>query len=163
MKRLISIALIALMTTIPVLANDGMWLPILLQYLNEKEMQEMGMKITADDIYSINHASMKDAVMLFGGGCTCEVVSNKGLLLTNYHCGYGSIQRHSAIDHDYLTNGFWAKDNSEELPCPGLTTNLMVEMRDVTERINNAVNDKMTQAEREKAIEAESQKIIKEA
>ena len=163
MKRLISIALIALMTTIPVLANDGMWLPILLQYLNEKEMQEMGMKITADDIYSINHASMKDAVMLFGGGCTCEVVSNKGLLLTNYHCGYGSIQRHSAIDHDYLTNGFWAKDISEELPCPGLTTNLMVEMRDVTERINNAVNDKMTQAEREKAIEAESQKIIKEA
>lgn len=162
MKRLISIALIALMTTIPVLANDGMWLPILLQYLNEKEMQEMGMKITADDIYSINHASMKDAVMLFGGGCTCEVVSNKGLLLTNYHCGYGSIQRHSAIDHDYLTNGFWAKDISEELPCPGLTTNLMVEMRDVTERINNAVNDKMTQAEREKAIEAESQKIIKE-
>jgi len=98
---LIAISL-SLFTTIS-RAGEGMWLPLLLSQLNEKEMRDMGMRITAEDIYSINHSSLKDAIMLFGGGCTGELVSNQGLLLTNHHCGYGNIQKHSSLEHDYLT------------------------------------------------------------
>ena len=144
-------------------AKEGMWLPVLLQFLNEKDMKTMGMKISADDIYSINHASLKDAIVIFGGGCTGEVVSNNGLLLTNYHCGYGNIQRHSAIDHDYLTDGFWAKDKSEELSCPGLTVSLLIEMRDVTAQVNSVLKNNMTQAERDSVINNISQQIVDNA
>ena len=114
-------------------AGEGMWIPMLLQY-NEKEMQEMGMKITADDIYSINHSSLKDAIVLFGGGCTGEIVSDQGLLLTNHHCGYDYIQKHSSVEHDYLTNGFWAMNRGEELPCPGLSVIFLREMRHLPPR-----------------------------
>ena len=88
------------------MAGEGMWIPMLLEQLNEKEMTDMGMRITADDIYSINESSMKDAIVLFGRGCTAEIISGEGLLLTNHHCGFGQIQKHSSVEHDYLTDGF---------------------------------------------------------
>ena len=92
-----------------------MWIPVLIEKYNIRIMQENGFKLTAEDIYSINKASMKDAVVLFGGGCTGEFISDKGLILTNHHCGFGSIQNHSTLEHDYLTDGFWASTNEEEL------------------------------------------------
>ena len=143
------------------MAGEGMWIPMLLQY-NEKEMQEMGMRITADDIYSINHSSLKDAIVLFGGGCTGEIVSDYGLLLTNHHCGYGSIQRHSSVEHDYLTDGFWAMDRSQELPCPGMSVTFLREMRDVTSRVLEGVTDDMDEADRQSKIEANIKKITAE-
>lgn len=136
-----------------------MWIPMLLQF-NEKEMQEMGMKITADDIYSINHGSLKDAIVLFGSGCTGEIVSDQGLLFTNHHCGYGYIQRHSSVEHDYLTDGFWAMNFGEELPCPGLTVTILREMRDVTEKVLTGVTDDMPEADRAARIEENITKLI---
>ncbi|MDL2239804.1 S46 family peptidase [Bacteroidales bacterium OttesenSCG-928-L14] len=152
MKKILSILfVIILFNTLQ--AKEGMWLPILLQQLNEKEMQSMGMKISAEDIYSINQASLKDAIVIFGGGCTGEVVSNEGLLFTNYHCGYGNIQRHSSLDHDYLTDGFWAMDRNEELYCPGLTVRFLVRMEEVTNEALVGITDEMSQLEREKLLE----------
>ena len=142
-------------------AGEGMWIPMLLQY-NEKEMQEMGMRITADDIYSINHSSLKDAIVLFGGGCTGEIVSDYGLLFTNHHCGFDWIQKHSSVEHDYLTDGFWAYDRSQELPCPGLTVTILREMRDVTEQVTSNVNDDMDEAERTRLINENIQKLVAE-
>ena len=140
-------------------AGEGMWIPMLLQY-NEKEMQEMGMKITAEDIYSINHSSLKDAIVLFGGGCTGEIVSDYGLLLTNHHCGYDYIQKHSSVEHDYLTNGFWAMNRGEELPCPGLSVIFLREMRDVTEKILFNVTDDMSEKERQAKVDENIKKYI---
>ena len=139
-------------------AGEGMWIPMLLQY-NEKEMQEMGMKITADDIYSINHSSLKDAIVLFGGGCTGEIVSDQGLLLTNHHCGYDYIQKHSSVEHDYLTKGFWAMNRGEELPCPGLSVVFLREMRDVTEKVLTGITVDTPEAERKAKIEENIKKI----
>ena len=138
-----------------------MWIPMLLQY-NKKEMQEMGMRITAEDIYSINHSSLKDAIVLFGGGCTGEIVSDYGLLLTNHHCGYDYIQKHSSVEHDYLTNGFWAMNRSQELPCPGLSVIFLREMRDVTEKVLYNVNDDMDETERQQLINENMKKLIAE-
>ena len=140
-------------------AGEGMWIPMLLQY-NEKEMQEMGMKITAEDIYSINHSSLKDAIVLFGGGCTGEIVSDYGLLLTNHHCGYDYIQKHSSIEHDYLTDGFWAMNRGEELPCPGLSVIFLREMRDVTEKVLNGIDDNMSEADRQAKIDENIKKLV---
>ena len=122
------------LTLTSVCADEGMWLPSLIGS-RIKDMRKKGFRLSADDIYSINKASLKDAVVLFGGGCTGEYVSEQGLLLTNHHCGYGSIQQLSSVEHDYLTNGFWAKSQAEELPVPGLTVRRLVRMEDVTERI----------------------------
>lgn len=158
-KLCVLLTFMVLFPTCLLFAGEGMWIPMLLQF-NEKEMQEMGMKITADDIYSINHGSLKDAIVLFGGGCTGEIVSDRGLLLTNHHCGYGYIQRHSSVAHDYLTDGFWAMNESEELPCPGLTVTILREMRDVTEKVLNGVTDDMGEAERAAKIEENIQKIV---
>lgn len=116
-------------------ANEGMWIPTLLKKYNIEEMQQMGFRLTAEDIYSINQNSMKDAVVLFGGGCTGEMVSNDGLLLTNHHCGYGQIQAHSSVENDYLTNGFWAMSRDEELANPGLTVRFLDRMEDVSEQV----------------------------
>ena len=142
-------------------AGEGMWIPMLLQY-NEKEMQEMGMRITAEDIYSINHSSLKDAIVLFGGGCTGEIVSDYGLLLTNHHCGYDDIQKHSSVEHDYLTNGFWAMNRNEELPCPGLSVIFLREMRDVTDRVLAGTNIDMPEDERQAIINKNMKQVIAE-
>jgi hypothetical protein len=119
-------------------AKEGMWIPTLLQAL-EGDMQAMGMRLSAEDIYSMNHSSLKDAIVHFGGGCTAEMVSSQGLLLTNHHCGYGQIQVHSSVENDYLKDGFWAMSRNEELPNEGLSATFIDQIIDVTERILKAV------------------------
>ena len=160
-KTILTLTAIILFSTI-VRADEGMWIPALLQR-NEAEMQAMGMKITADDIYSINHSSMKDAVVLFGGGCTGEIVSEQGLLLTNHHCGYGWIQRHSTVEHDYLTDGFWAMTMEEELPCPGLTAIMLKNMVDVTDKVLAGVTNETTDEERAEIVKKNIKNIIETA
>jgi len=140
-----------------------MWIPLLLEQLNEKEMQDMGFKLTADDIYSINHSSMKDGIVIFGRGCTGEIVSEQGLLLTNHHCGYGRIQRHSTLEHDYLTDGFWAMNKGEELPNPGLTVTFLVRMEDVTNKMLEGVTDDMTEAARAELLKKNADTLEKTA
>ena len=134
MKRLLLIAVLLMATTFSAVADKGMWLPSLISS-RIKDMKSKGFKLSAEDIYSINKASLKDAVVLFDGGCTGEIVSEKGLLLTNHHCGYDAIQALSSVEHDYLTDGFWAKSIDEELPCPGLKVHILVRMEEVTERL----------------------------
>lgn len=151
-KSTILILVIVVLSRITLLGGEGMWIPMLLQQMNEKEMQEMGMKITAEDIYSINQSSLKDAILLFGRGCTSEIISKDGLLLTNHHCGFGNIQKHSTLEHDYLTDGFWAMNKGEELPNPGLTATLLIEMKDVTDSVLAGVDESMTMKERQSII-----------
>ena len=133
MKRLFP-TLLALLALAPVMADEGMWLPSLISH-RIRDMRSKGFRLTADDIYSINKASMKDAVVLFDGGCTGELVSPEGLLLTNHHCGYDAIQSHSSVEHDYLTRGFWARSRDEELPNKGLNVKFLVRMEEVTDRM----------------------------
>ena len=133
MKRYL-IILLSLLVWLPVKADEGMWLPGLISSRIE-DMRSKGFKLTADDIYSINKASLKDAVVLFDNGCTAELVSNRGLILTNHHCGYDAIQAHSTIEHDYLTYGFWARSLEEELPNEGLNVKFLVRMEEVTDRL----------------------------
>ncbi len=135
MNKKIKILLLLVGLYTSALANEGMWIPSLLKKYNIEEMQKMGFKLTAKDIYDVNNNSMKDAVVLFGKGCTGEMVSDKGLLFTNHHCGYGEIQAHSSVENDYLTNGFWAKNSSEELPNPGLEVRFLERMDDVSEMV----------------------------
>ena len=119
MKRRILLLLGILISLFPLDADEGMWLPVIISQKFD-DMQAHGFKLTPEDIYSVNQASLKDAVMLFGTRCTGELVSPDGLLFTNHHCGYSYIQRHSSVEHDYLKDGFWAMNRSEELPNPGL-------------------------------------------
>ncbi|MBC8320445.1 MAG: S46 family peptidase [Bacteroidetes bacterium] len=158
-KSTILILLIAVFLRTTLIGGEGMWIPMLLQQMNEKEMQEMGMKITAEDIYSINHSSLKDAILLFGRGCTSEIISKDGLLLTNHHCGFGNIQKHSTVEHDYLTDGFWAMNKSEELPNPGLTATLLIEMKKVTDSVLAGVDENMTMKERQIIIKDNIQRV----
>jgi len=133
-------------------ADEGMWIPLLIEKYNIKLMQEKGFKLSAEDIYSVNKVCMKDAVVLFGGGCTGEVISREGLLITNHHCGYGQIMRHSTLEHDYLTNGFWAMSHDEELKCPGLSVTFLKSMKEVTESVLKGVTDEMTGKVRDSLI-----------
>jgi len=165
MNRTIRITLLtALLITLsrPVKADEGMWIPLLLKK-NIERMQQLGWKLSAEDIYSVNKNSLKDAIVRFGRGCTGEVVSPNGLLLTNHHCGYGSIQRHSSLEHDYLTDGFWARSIDEELPNPGLTVTFLVRMEDVTGRALEGVANDVTEEERDARIAKNIQSITKEA
>ncbi len=146
-----------------VYGDEGMWIPALLKKYNEADMKKMGLKISAEDIYSINHSSLKDAIVLFGRGCTGEIISSEGLLLTNHHCGYGSIQSHSTVEHDYLRDGFWAMSKDEELPNPGLTVKFLIRMEDVTDKILPYLNENMTEQERQQKVEELSKAIIEEA
>jgi hypothetical protein len=141
------------------LADEGMWLPSLVGQQKMDEMRKKGLKLSAEDIYSINQASLKDAIVQFGRGCTGVVVSDEGLILTNHHCGFGSIQRHSAIGHDYLTDGFWAMNRAEELSNPGLTVSFLVRMEDVTEKVNAALRPGMNEKERQDSIASVSKAI----
>lgn len=134
-------------------ATEGMWLPQLLSGLNEKEMKGMGMKINASDIYNINKGSLKDAIVSFGGFCTAEVISEQGLLLTNHHCGYDAIQKHSSLQNNFLENGFWAKSGVEELPNPGLFATFIVRIDDVTRAALQDVKPGMNERDRQSAID----------
>jgi len=144
-------------------ADEGMWLPMFVKRLNEVDMQAAGLQLTAEELYSINNSSLKDAIVSFSGFCTGEVISAEGLLLTNHHCGYGAIQDHSTVENDYLTDGFWAMDRSKELENPDLFVDFLIRMEDVTERILAVVNGEMTEAERAQAIDAEMKAIKTEA
>ena len=134
MKKILLSLLTLLAAVATTKADEGMWLPSLISQ-RLADMQSKGFQLTAEDIYSVNQAALKDAIVLFGRGCSGELVSDKGLLLTNHHCGYGQIQYHSSVEHDYLTNGFWAMNQREELPNPGLTVSFLQRMEDVTERV----------------------------
>ncbi|MBQ8774692.1 MAG: S46 family peptidase [Alistipes sp.] len=134
MKRTLLIIALLFATTFSAFADKGMWLPSLISS-RIKDMKSKGFKLSAEDIYSINQASLKDAVVLFDGGCTGEIVSEKGLLLTNHHCGYDAIQALSSVENDYLTNGYWAQSIAEELPCRGLKVDILVRMEEVTDRL----------------------------
>jgi len=168
MKR-IFIIVFALLSTSIVWADEGMWLLSLLNK-NMETMQGMGCKLTAEDIYSVNQACLKDAVVGLGREgrpfrhfCSGELISPKGLLLTNHHCGFSSIQSHSTVEHDYLANGFWAYSLKEELTNPGITASILQRIEDVTDRVNAKLNDKMTEEERAKAIGEVSKAIVEEA
>ncbi|MBR4218651.1 MAG: S46 family peptidase [Bacteroidales bacterium] len=132
-------------------ADEGMWIPMLLKK-NEADMQKKGFKLTAEDVYSINHSSMKDAVVLFGGGCTGEIISSEGLLLTNHHCGYWAINSISTVENNYLHNGFWAKSKEEEIPLKGQKATFLIRMEDVTAAVLEGVTDKMKESERQEII-----------
>ena len=165
MRKRISLLLIGLLVLFnsTLKADEGMWLLPLLNQLNIKQMKQEGLKLSAEDIYSINNSSLKDAIVIFGGGCTGEIISEQGLILTNHHCGYGSIQKHSTPEHDYLKDGFWAKTLEEEIPTPGLSVTFLVRIEDVTDKVNATLNAQMTEPERDKAIEKISDEIAKKA
>ncbi|NNT71846.1 S46 family peptidase [Flavobacterium sp. IMCC34852] len=133
--------------------QGGMWIPSLLKGMNESEMKNLGMKISADDIYSINKSSLKDAVPHFDGGCTAEVISDKGLILTNHHCGYDNIQSHSTVEHDYLTNGFWAYKMEDELPNKDLFVTFIIRIEDVTTKVLEGVTTLASETEKQKKIQ----------
>ncbi len=141
-------------------ADEGMWLPFLVKRLNHADMQKKGLKLTAEEIYSVNNSSLKDAIIQFGNGCTGEIISNQGLILTNHHCGYGKIQEHSTVEHDYLTDGFWAMKQSEELVNPGFFVKFLERIADVTELALKGVNDDMTEDERAAVIRKNRKEII---
>jgi len=138
-------------------ADEGMWVLTLLEKLNIGTMTDMGLKLTAEDIYSVNHSSVKDAIVIFGGGCTAEIVSGKGLLFTNHHCGYGLIQSHSTTEHDYLEDGFWAKSLAEELPNPRLSVTFLIRIEDVTAEVIEALGSLEAQERQEKFREVSEQ------
>lgn len=165
MKQLTIILGLLLLTTF-VRAGEGMWLPLLLKQLNEAEMQSMGMKMTAEDIYSVNKGSLKDAIVHFGGFCTGEIISSQGLLLTNHHCGYGAIQSHTTLQNNYLQNGFWAKSQKDELPNPGLFATFIVRIEDVTaaalKGVTNDMDSRARQSQIDKNLDAIRKGAVKE-
>ena len=164
MKNRIRLYLISLLTFagMTASADEGMWLPSLISQ-RIADMQEKGFRLSAEDIYSINQASLKDAVVLFGRGCTGELISPEGLLLTNHHCGYSQIQKHSSVEHDYLKDGFWAMSRSEELPNKGLTVSFLERMDDVTAQVLEGYTPDMTEEQRVELVRNNSKAIIDEA
>jgi hypothetical protein len=162
-KHLLTILLLLLLAAPVAIADEGMWIPVLIEKYNIRLMQENGFRLTAEDIYSINRASMKDAVVLFGGGCTGEFISDKGLIITNHHCGYSYIQNHSTLEHDYLTDGFWAASDKEELSNPGLSVTILKYMEDVTDRVLNGITEDMNKEKRDAIINANITAINAEA
>jgi hypothetical protein len=162
LKRILVVALAIFMASPTIVkADEGMWLPMFIKRLNEVDMQAAGLQLTAEELYSINQSSLKDAIVVFGGYCTGEVISSEGLLLTNHHCAYTSIQSHSSVENDYLTDGFWAMNRSDELPNPELYVDFLIRMEDVTDRVLKEVSEDLSEADRNKAIQ-EAIKTIKE-
>jgi hypothetical protein len=162
-KLLVILAVFLLGSTFTAKADEGMWLPLFVERLNYVDMQKMGLQLTPEEIYSVNHSSLKDAIIIFGGGCTGEIVSPEGLIFTNHHCGYGQIQSHSTLEHDYLTDGFWAMNKSEELPNDGLTARFLVRIEDVTDQVLSQLNDNMTEQQRNDKVREVSKGISDKA
>ncbi len=160
MKKLLFLLVFLGVAATNLRADEGMWLPSEI-ILKIKDMQAKGFKLTAEDIYSINNSSLKDAVVHFGGGCTGEIISNEGLLITNHHCGFGQIQYHSSVEHDYLRDGFWAMTRAEELPNPGLTVSFLEYMKDVTDEVLKGYKQGMPEAKRMEIV-AKNSKAIEE-
>ena len=161
MKKII-LFLTTCLLALPVRADEGMWFLMFIERLNHRDMEKMGLQLTAEEIYSINHHSMKDAIVQFNGGCTAEIVSSTGLLLTNHHCGYNAIAELSSEEQNYLRDGFWAKDRSQEMKPKSLYVRFFVRMDDCTKRILSKVNDKMSEEERNKIIQREMSLIERE-
>ena len=161
MKKVVLFLAMCLLT-FPVKADEGMWFLMFIERLNHRDMEKMGLQLTAEEIYSINNHSLKDAVVQFNGGCTAEIVSKEGLVLTNHHCGYNAIAELSTAEQNYLKDGFWAKDKTAELKPKSLYVRFFVRMDDVSKRILSKVNDKMTEEERNKVIQQEIALIEKE-
>ncbi|WP_026452644.1 S46 family peptidase [Aequorivita capsosiphonis] len=161
MRKLI-LSLIIAAFVLPVQANEGMWFLMHIERLNYRDMQKMGLQLTPEEIYSVNHSSLKDAIVQFDRGCTAEIISDSGLVLTNHHCGYSKIAELSTAENDYLTNGYWAANHAEELKPKSLSVRFFVRMDDVSKRILGQVNDKMSELDREAAINREIAKIQEE-
>jgi hypothetical protein len=162
MKRIFFSSLFILLSFLKASAEEGMLIPSLIAAF-ESDMKAKGMKLSASDIYSVNSSSLKDAIMHFGGGCTAELVSSKGLLLTNHHCGYSQVQSHSSLEKDYLKNGFWAKNLSEELPNPGLTASRIVRIEDVTEQMFFGLNSTDPKSKQDEILKRNMDQLIKDA
>lgn len=169
-KMILILALVALGFTGRLSADEGMWLPMFVERLNHTDMQQMGLQLTADEIYGINNASIKDAIVGLSSSptpngyfCTGEIVSAQGLMFTNHHCGYDIIQQHSSVDNDILTNGFWAKSFDEELPNEALTASFLVSMSDITDSVMAQLNDDMSDQERSAAIRSTTARLRKAA
>lgn len=163
MKIKINFLLIALMMFLfGARADEGMWLPYSINGKNLADMQRLGCKLTAEQIFSFNQPSLKDAIVQFGGGCTGELISPEGLLLTNHHCGLGQVQAHSSVEHDYLQEGFWAKSKAEELPNKGLTVSFLTYIEDVTKILLVGVDNNTSEADRATKISENAQTLIKE-
>ncbi len=162
MRKFFNLLVVAILLAAPAGADEGMWLPALIQKLNIGDMQKEGFKLSAEDLYSINNSSLKDAVVHIGG-CTAEMISPDGLLLTNHHCAYGDIQRHSSVEHDYLRDGFWAMTRGEELPNPSKIARFLIRAEDVTDKVLAVVTPDMSFADRQKAVAEAAAKVEKEA
>lgn len=158
MKKVLLLLSLFLSASFCTFADEGMWLPSQIEQ-RIRDMQAKGFKLSANDIYDINNASLKDAVVHFGGGCTGEMISDKGLLITNHHCGFGQIQSHSSMEHDYLKDGFWAMTLKDELPNPGLKVSFLQYMQDVTDQVLKGYNPKMTESERVTLVEKNAKAI----
>lgn len=152
-----------LITSLIAKADEGMWLPQLLNAMNMKDMKKNGLKLTAEQIYSVNKSSLKDAIVQFGGGCTAEIVSNQGLILTNHHCGYSAIAYHSTVEKDYLTKGFWAMNKNEEIYTPNLTATIINRIEDVTAKVLKGVTANSTEAKTDSITKANIKQIEKDA
>lgn len=165
MKRLISglLALSFVLTSTVATAHEGMWLPMLIKRLNYADMQAHGLNLTPEELYDINNASIKDAIVSLGGFCTGEIISDQGLMLTNHHCGYDAIRSHSTVENDYLTDGFWAMSKEEERKNPGLTAAILVRMEDVTAQITAEFTPEMSEAERAQKAKEVGDKLAAEA
>jgi hypothetical protein len=165
MKKIVLLSLLVLvsLSCFASAPDEGIWIPLLIEKYNIKLMREKGFKLSSEDIYCVNRACMKDAVVNFNGGCTAELISPEGLLITNHHCGYSLIQEHSSLENDYLTNGFWAMSEKEELPNPEVFVTFLKWMEDVTERVLTGVSDDMDPYERESVISSNMEKIRQNA
>ncbi|MHC5362645.1 S46 family peptidase [Myroides sp. LJL110] len=161
-KIILVITTLFLLAPLNIRANEGMWFLMFIERLNQRDMETMGLQLTAEEIYSINNHSLKDAIVQFDGGCTAEIVSSEGLVFTNHHCGYDKIADLATPQDDILTNGFWAKDKQSERPAKGLSVRFFVRMDNVTDRILGVVDDSMSEQDREKAINQEIAKIQSE-
>jgi hypothetical protein len=162
MKKLLLSFLLVALSLQYAKADEGMWLPVLIKE-RIADMQSKGFKLSAEDLYSINQASLKDAIVHFGGGCTGELISDKGLLITNHHCGFGQIQSHSSVENDYLKDGFWAMSMEEELPNKGLEVRFLVRMEDVTDKILDGYKESMDEGERAELISQNSRNLVNDA
>ena len=162
MKKVILGFIAILFLSVQTKADEGMWLPQLLQMLNEKEMRKMGMKLRAKDIYDINKSSLKDAIVSLGGFCTAEVISDKGLILTNHHCGFDAIQNHSTLENNYIKNGFWAANYNAEIKNPGLSVSFIINIEDFTNQVLSGVSKEISEKERQALIEKNIAQIKKE-
>lgn len=158
MKKILLLFIPIFVFRISASAVEGMWIPSLIEMFHS-DMKTYGLKLNPEEIYSTNQSSLKDAIIQFNGGCTAEIVSEEGLILTNHHCGYDAIQKHSSVENDYLKKGFWAKSKEEEKACPWMYVTFVKEIRDVTEGVFEGVTDKMSASEKSKKIEANIKKI----